>query len=197
MRVSLFIIAIIPVGLALFQTYVSGSGNKTKVQQYNVVRLGNDFEVRYYPSAMMATIQSSEKSYKAIGRKGYTKLVNFIFGNNSRKQKITMTAPIHMQVNATSSSMCFVMPSIYNKGNIPQPIDPDVMITLSPNEYVAAIKFSGYANDEKINYYIEKLKQSLKENSITYTGDFSFLGYSPPYQLFDRKNEVIVNINWH
>jgi hypothetical protein len=197
MRVPLLIIAILPVGLALFQTYLSGTGNKTNVQSYNLIRLGGDYEIRYYPSAMMATIQSSEKSYKALSRAGFGKLANFIFGNNSRKQKIAMTTPVHLQVNADSSSICFVMPSMYNKENIPQPIDPKVLITYSPNEYVAAVKFSGFANDEKINYYIKILKQSLKENSITYTGDFSFLGYSPPYQLFDRKNEVIVNINWH
>ena len=64
-------------------------------------------------------------------------------------------------------------------------------------EYVAAIEFGGYASDEDIRLYTKKLAKTLNEKSISYYGDFQYLGYNTPYQLFGRRNEIIVSVNWY
>lgn len=61
---------------------------------------------------------------------------------------------------------------------------------------MAAIQFGGYADDEKIKKYATQLELDLKENGIEYFGNFRFLGYNAPYQVLDRKNEIIVSIQW-
>ena len=61
---------------------------------------------------------------------------------------------------------------------------------------MAVLKFGGYANDEKIARYTEKLKMALEAKGISYSGNFRFLGYNPPYQFIGRKNEIIVSVNW-
>jgi hypothetical protein len=62
-------------------------------------------------------------------------------------------------------------------------------------EYVAVIQFGGFANTSSINKHKAQLKQLLDKRGISYFGNFRFLGYNPPYQLFGRRNEVIVSLN--
>ena len=100
-----------------------------------------------------------------------------------------------MDINDTASSMSFVMPAEYHEGNLPQPNDSVVKIETSKDEYVAAMKFGGFASDKHIREYTQKLEAALKANSIPYYGHFRFLGYNPPFQLFGRKNEIIVSVN--
>lgn len=181
--------------LLLFQVYTTMSINTTQTQPYKVIRVEKDFEIRFYPAATMATITSSAKSYKELGSSGFSKLAGYIFGGNSTQQKIAMTAPVYMDVNDTVSSMSFVMPSEYNKDNLPKPNNSEVKIVTTADEYVAAITFGGFASTQDINENIEKLENALKANSISYYGNFRYLGYNPPYQLFGRKNEIIVSVN--
>ena len=42
--------------------------------------------------------------------------------------------------------------------------------------------------------YQEKLKLVLKTENIPHTNQFYFFGYNPPYEIFNRKNEVIVEL---
>jgi hypothetical protein len=178
------------------QTYVAMSTNKTETQSYKVIQTGVDFEIRFYPGVTIATITSEAKSYKELGNSGFRKLAHYIFGGNQEKRQIAMTTPVHMDINDTLSTMSFVMPSNLNKDNLPQPDNSQVQIKNVPDEYVAAIKFGGFASDKDIKLHTEKLAAALKTNGISNDGHFRFLGYNPPYQLFGRRNEVIVKVDW-
>ncbi|MEI6410700.1 MAG: heme-binding protein [Bacteroidota bacterium] len=171
------------------------SSNKAETQTYKVVQTEPNFEIRFYPAVTMATITSSAKSYKELGNSGFRKLAAYIFGGNEAKRQISMTTPVHMDINDTASSMSFVMPLEFNKDNLPKPNDSNVEIKTTTDEYVAVITFGGFASDKKIKFYQDKLETELRRNSISYYGNFRFLGYNPPYQLFGRKNEVIVNVD--
>lgn len=169
---------------------------KTEEQKYRVVHSDAGFEVRFYPSATLATVYTSAKSYKELSGPGFRKLAGYIFGDNSTDTKISMTSPVHMDINNSQSSMSFVMPSSYTEEKLPAPDDKDVKIEKTPDEYVAAIKFGGYASDEDIITYSEKLKKLLTEKGIVYYGNFRYLGYDPPFKPFGRRNEIIVSVKW-
>jgi hypothetical protein len=109
---------------------------------------------------------------------------------------IAMTSPVHMDVSDAGSTMSFVMPSEYSAKSLPRPKDPAVRIMNTEYEYVAAIRFGGYATDQDRKIYTEKLKNLLKEHSITALGHYRFLGYDPPYQRTDRRNEIVVTVQW-
>ena len=51
-------------------------------QKYRLVQSEEEFEIRHYPSAMMATVYSSAKSYRQISAPGFRTLAGFIFGGN-------------------------------------------------------------------------------------------------------------------
>ena len=107
-----------------------------------------------------------------------------------------MTSPVHMDINDSVSTMSFVMPSSYNEENLPKPNDPNVQIQKAADEYVAVIRFGGYASDKDLVFYSNKLQDLLKEKGITSYENARFLGYNPPFQLVDRRNEIIVSVNW-
>jgi len=186
---------IIPITL-LLQSSLIMSANKTEEQKYSLVRQYKDFEIRFYPSATIATITSDAKTYRDLSGPGFQKLAGYIFGGNESDTKISMTAPVQMDINDTVSTMSFVMPSAYTKENLPKPNDPNVKIKNTADEYVAVIRFSGYASDEDLKFYSEKLQSLLKENGIISSGNYRFLGYNSPYQFIGRRNEVIVAVDW-
>ncbi len=170
--------------------------NKTEEQKYTLILKENDFEIRFYHATTIATIKSNAKSYKELSNLGFNKLAGYIFGGNESKTSISMTSPVHMDINDTASSMSFVMPSAYNESNLPKPNDPNVIIKKTADEYVAALRFGGYASDGDLKFYSQKLENLLREKGITTIGNYRFLGYNPPFQPIGRRNEIIVRINW-
>ena len=191
----LFVIVIILI-IVLFQSFIIMPANKTEEQKYSLVRKYDDFEIRFYPSATIATINSNAKTYRDLSGPGFQKLAGYIFGGNEANTKISMTTPVQMDINDTVSTMSFVMPSAYTKENLPKPNDPDVEIKNTKEEYVAVIRFSGYASDKDLKLYSEKLQSLLKENGITSFGNYRFLGYNSPFQFAGRRNEIIVEVDW-
>jgi hypothetical protein len=193
--IIIFVIAVIAV-IFLFQSFIIMPTNKTEEQKFSLVRKYKDFEIRFYPSATIATINSNAKTYRDLSGPGFRKLAGYIFGGNEANSKISMTTPVQMDINDSVSTMSFVMPSAYTKENLPKPNDPNVQIKNTADEYVAVIRFSGYASDKDLKFYSEKLQNLLKENGITSFGNYRFLGYNPPYQFIGRRNEIIVAVYW-
>jgi hypothetical protein len=194
---KVFIITVIVlIGIfILFQIYTIISINKTETQSYKLIRKEEIFEIRYYPAATMAMISSTSKSYRDLGSSGFGKLAKFIFGGNSEKKQIAMTSPVRMDIGKTKSTMAFVLPASYNQTNVPKPNDSSVDIVTSEPEYVAVIQFGGFGSNESINEHKKMLENDLKKKGLSYYGNFRYLGYNPPYQLFGRRNEVIVALN--
>jgi len=196
MKTFIVLTAIVIVTIVLFQSFTLMSTNKTEEQKYTVILNDKDFEIRFYPSATIATINSNAKTYKELSGPGFRKLAGYIFGGNETNTSISMTSPVHMNINDSGSSMSFVMPSSYNQENLPKPNDPNVFIQKTPEEYVAVIQFGGYASDKDLVFYSEKLQGILKEKGITSYGHARYLGYNPPFQVVNRRNEIIVSVNW-
>ena len=196
MKTLIVVVAIAFFIVVIFQSFTLMSANRTEEQKYTVILKEKDFEIRFYPSATVATIKSNAKTYKDLSGPGFRKLAGYIFGGNETNTSISMTSPVHMDINNSGSSMSFVMPSAYNEKNLPKPNDPDVLIQKTPDEYVAVIRFGGFASDKDLIFYSEKLYDILEERNITPSGHARFLGYNPPYQLVDRRNEIIIPVDW-
>lgn len=194
-KMTIAIIAVFLI-LVVFQSFMVASTNNTEKQAYKVIKKEEGFEIRYYPPATFATIQSSAKNYRELSGNGFRKIAGYIFGNNESSSKIAMTTPVHMDISNEGSSMSFVMPSAYDINTLPRPNDANVQLHQTPGEYVAAIAFGGFANDASIKKYAAELEKALGNKGIKSIGHFRYLGYNPPYQLVGRKNEVIVTVEW-
>jgi effector-binding domain-containing protein len=90
--------------------------------------------------------------------------------------------------------MMFLVPKEFNKESLPKPDQAEIQFREEPAKTVAVIRFGGWANDEKIKIHKNKLIDLLEKNHIKHTNRFYFLGYNPPFETFNRKNEVIVEL---
>ena len=188
--ILLGIIAIVFVGIQLFSLK---SQKNIETYSYVVNKKYDQFEIRSYKATLFTSVKLSSKKYKEASSKGFSILAGYIFGNNNRNEKIAMTSPVSMSLK-DSTTMMFMVPKKFDKETLPQPNQSQIVFTEEPAKTVAAISFKGWANDEKIETYKQQLKLALDKQGITYTNRFYFLGYNAPYEVFNRKNEVIVEL---
>lgn len=195
MKTALFIILGILVIAVFAQAGIVQNAEKTEQQKYELIKQDGPVEIRFYPSAIMASVTVTGE-YKQTSGKGFRILASYIFGSNSEEEKIAMTAPVHMEQKDDGYRMSFVMPSGYDTSMLPVPDDSQIQIHQSEEVYTASIRFGGYASDDKIELYKQKLIEYLDQKSISYEEPFTYLGYNPPYQTVNRRNEVMIRINY-
>ena len=132
-------------------------------------------------------------NYRKTSSKGFSVLAGYIFGGNDKEEKIAMTSPVAMSLK-DSTTMLFLVPKKYTRDNLPVPNDSSIEFKDIPEKKVAAISFSGWANDLKIAAFKKNLITALNIKGIEYTDNFYFLGYNAPMEVFNRKNEIIVEL---
>lgn len=182
------------VGVLGSQLYINYSVNKTEQQKYKVLYKEGSFEIRYYPKTVMASVSMNVNKYKDLSGSGFQVLAGYIFGSNQNKKEIAMTSPVHMDMGDTMSTMSFVMPSEYSLEDLPQPNNQNISLHESKEEYTVSIEFGGFATDKILDDKTNELKNWVNLNSMPVDGNYRFLGYNPPYQMLDRRNEVIVTL---
>lgn len=193
---TILIIVLGILSVAIFvQAYVVQSTEDTEQQAYEVIETEGQFEIRYYPSAVMASVHVAG-DYGSSSGNGFRILAGYIFGSNSEEQKIAMTAPVHMQDGPDGYQMSFVMPAGFDTTNLPLPDNGQIRIHNSAPAYTATVRFDGFANDEKIEAHKKELVKYLDGKGLSYSEPFVYLGYNPPYQVVDRRNEVMVKITY-
>lgn len=175
--------------------FVKNSVSEIESHQYEVLKRFDGFEIRKYEEALFSSVILNSSSYNEISSNGFRQLAGYIFGGNSNNQKIAMTSPVIMELDEMSKMM-FMVPSEYQQGDLPTPNNPNIFFENKPAVVVAAIRFGGWANDQKIERNLQILKEFLVKNKIPFKDNFSFLGYNPPYDVINRRNEIIVEVEW-
>ena len=160
---------------------------------YVVKKKYKQFEIRSYEATLFTSVKLSTKGYKNSSSKGFSILAGYIFGNNDRNEKISMTSPVSMSLE-DSMTMMFMVPKEFNKDMLPKPNQSGIEFKEEPAKTFAAIRFSGWANDTKIETYKQNLTAALDAEGISYTNRFYFFGYNAPYEVFNRINEVLVEL---
>ena len=196
MKIALIIIGVVVLLVAVFQIAVAVSTNRTERHRYRLIKQDGDVEIRFYPEAVLATVVSPDGTYRGSANRNFGRLAGYIFGGNKKAEKIAMTSPVHMELGTNGSRMSFVMPSKYQQADLPPPNDTGVTLHGVSSEYVAALRFDGFASDATIQAKRDALARILDAKSIRHKGNFRFLGYNPPFQWFGRRNEVVVGVDW-
>ena len=192
-KILIIILTILLSGFIISQIYAMNSRKEIESYPYKLVKKYPDFEIRTYESSLFNSVKLPYSSYKESSRKGFSILAGYIFGSNEKNEKIAMTSPVMMSIE-DSMTMHFLVPKKYTEETLPSPTNKQVELTKIPAKTVAVISFKGWADDEKIEKYKQQLIQHLKEEKIEYKGPFFFLGYNPPFELLNRRNEVMVEI---
>ena len=163
-----------------------------ETQKYDVVLKDNNFEIRYYPSVIKAKVISENGA-----NNNFMKLFKYISGNNSNNEKIAMTTPVYLSKEDNINSIEFVMPAKHNMDNISKPNDENIKIYESKAGHYASVRFSGWGNRKKIKNYSNILYDKLNVLDIKHIGSPYFVSYNSPYKVFNRRNEVMVKIEYN
>ena len=193
MKTLLITLAVAAVLFIVAQAFIMRSTSKTESHAYTVLQSYSDFEIRKYQPALFSYVVMQSADYKTMSGQGFRTLAGYIFGGNQKNQQISMTSPVTMTM-ADSVTMKFKIPEGMDLENMPQPNDPNVRFAAEPEKTVAAITFDGWATDDRIAEFTQKLQDLLTKNNIAYTGNFSYLGYNPPYEIVNRRNEIVVEV---
>lgn len=193
MKTVLIILSVIFLVFLGTQIYFMSEQKNIETYQYRTVKEFDKFEIRAYEASLFTSVELVSPKYEEASNKGFSVLANYIFGGNKKNEKIAMTSPVAMSLEDTTTMM-FMVPKKYNKETLPEPDESRVKFKEEPAKTVAAIAFGGWANDEKIKKYKNLLIAALKAKGIAYQDKFYFLGYNAPYEVFNRKNEIIVEL---
>jgi len=169
------------------------SNQRIEEYPYEVINTYQSFEIRRYEEALFTSIRLNSTSYKQGSSKGFSILANYIFGGNDRKQRIAMTSPVTMTLEDNMRVM-FMIPNSLERDDMPLPNDRLIDFILEPKKTLAVVTFGGWASDKKIAKYKSRLTEALSNEGIQYENKFFIFGYNPPYELFNRRNEVAVEI---
>jgi hypothetical protein len=194
MNILIYIsIGVISIG-AFSQIKTNKSVRESESPNYEIIESFDAFEIRKYPEMIMASTELGAGKYSNNSSKGFRIVAGYIFGGNEEKKQIAMTSPVISSIG-DNMKMSFVMPKEYDLDQLPNPNNEKVKIQIEKEKTIAIITFGGFANDSDIKYYTNKLKLLLKESGIDNTGQVFFYGYNPPYQLFNRTNEIAIALN--
>ncbi len=172
-----------------------------------------DFEVRSYPALVAAQVSVTGTRDEASNA-GFKLLAGYIFGGNTRKQSIAMTAPV-VQAQAGNETIAmtapviqsgvagqsgawtvrFIMPSAYTMDTLPTPKDPKVQLLPLPPARFAAVMFSGLAREADVALRTAELTAYMTQHALQPTGPPALARYNPPWTpWFMRRNEVLIPI---
>lgn len=173
-----------------------------------VIKDGN-FEIRDYDPVIVAEVEISGDMRRA-GNSGFRPLADYIFGNNTSRAKIDMTAPVTRvksdkiamtaPVTRTASSddawtVSFVMPTEWTMQTLPVPNNPDVTLREVPSEMLATVKFSGIGRERVFTQKQAALEAWIEEQGYEKAGPARYAGYDAPYVPGPfRRNEVMIPV---
>ena len=176
---------------------------------YKVIQSEQNIEIRQYEPMIIAEVEVDGKREGAIGD-GFRLIADYIFGNNTVKrdiamtapvqqqesQKIAMTAPVQQQSTGKSWRMSFVMPSKYSMDSLPVPNNNRVRLKEILTKKFVVIEFSGTNSNENVTEHENQLMNYIEENQIKINDSPKYAFYNPPWSLpFLRRNEVMIEIN--
>ena len=193
MKIVLIVLGVLALAFVAVQIFALRSQKNIETYPYTVIKTYDKFEVRSYEASLFTSVKLSTSEYKKASSKGFSILAGYIFGGNKTNEKIAMTSPVSMSLE-DSMTMMFMVPRHLKKENLPEPNQSQIEFREEPAKVIAAIRFGGWANEKRIASYKKKLIAALDAEGIAYHDRFHFLGYNPPFEVFNRRNEVIVEL---
>ena len=178
---------------------------------YKIIQSEQNIEIRQYEPMIIAEVEVDGKREDAI-RDGFRLLADYIFGNNTvqqvismtapvqqkENQKIAMTAPVQQQSMGKSWRMSFVMPSKYKLDSLPVPNNNRVRLKKNLTKKFVVIEFSGTNSNENVTKHENLLMNYIEANQINIIGLPKYAFYNAPWTLpFLRRNEVMIEIKQH
>jgi hypothetical protein len=169
---------------------------QTEQPDFALVSADEDFELRDYPSLVVAEVSHSGSRERASGA-SFRRLAAYIFAQDrpAGGEKIAMTAPVLQDETQPGEwRMRFVMPSKYTLETLP-PAPADIALTQMPARRMAAIRFSGNGGGRDLALMEARLRDWMMGQGLMPAGEAEFAFYDAPMVPGPlRRNEVLIPV---
>jgi hypothetical protein len=188
---------------------VVGIRSGTEEPHYTVVETLGALQIREYGPRIAAetTVTGNELSSRSDG---FRRLAGYIFGGNSSRASIAMTAPVAQSTSQTIAMTApvvqdqtapgewrirFFMPANYTLDTLPRPNDPAVHIVSVPPQTYGVYRYTGSIDAAATETARRELLRLLQGSGWSPTGEPVSWFYDPPWTLpFLRRNEAAVTV---
>jgi len=188
----------------------------TEQQPYTLIDTYPGFELRSYPAHVVAEVDV-ETAFDDAGNAAFRTLASYIFGANTSRRKLAMTAPVTQQASggaaegpgeqlamtapvtqqraSTGHTVAFVLPAHVSLATAPVPEDPRIRVVEKPATTTAVVSFSGRGGRTSFQRHVEGLLAALERAAFTPRGEPRYARFNPPITpgLF-RHNEVQIDV---
>ena len=166
--------------LGVSSLLVAKSAMAIEKAKYTVLEKEDDFEIRQYDPQIVAET-FVEGDLEEVGNEGFRRLYAYISGENTKKQSISMTAPVGQEAGSEKIAMTapvkqekkdnqwritFLMPAEYTLETLPEPNDTRVILKQEPGRLMAAVKYSGTWSEEGYEENKALLEEYIQKRGI-------------------------------
>jgi hypothetical protein len=176
---------------------------------YKVLKSEGSIELREYAPYFIAKT-SIAGSYRQSTKEGFNRLAGYIFGSNTTKtslamtapvtqertsEKLAMTAPVTQEQQGENWVMTFTMPAGYTLESLPTPLDSRVTLEAVPGHLEVVYRFSGTFSDAELPAHSTTLLAWAQQSGYRPISSARLAGYNPPWTPpFMRRNEVQIAV---
>jgi effector-binding domain-containing protein len=206
MKLLLITVLLVVVAWSLFGYFSS----RVEQTEYSVLKKTDNYEIRNYPAHLVAET-TVKGSYRESLQQGFRIVAGYIFGGNTKKESISMTAPVVEQENkgqsiamtspvmtnieGESHTISFGMPRSYTLKTLPTPNDSRVTIVEIPAKKMAVKRFTMWRTYTSVQSKKQELLSALSKDKITAIGEPQYAGYNAPWTPpWMMRNEVLIEV---
>jgi len=180
--------------------------NGLECPEFELLSKSENIEIREYKTSQWVSTNMKNGHQDDLTKTGFWRLYNYITGKNDKNLKIDMSAPVLFKINAAVPfsqedeiyTMSFFLGyKFQNEETSPAPLPSEegVFLNKLESKKYAVISFSGYSNQRKQEENLRILGSYLIKNQIKFNNShYFFAGYDAPFRLFNRHNEVWVEL---
>lgn len=190
--------------IALFIIIYTNISMALEEPKYQILKSNNNYEIREYNDRLAVEVTYSNED------SGFRYLFNYISGENTTSEKVSMTVPVTQSVKIDMTApvtqskkdgklvMQFYLPSKFTINTAPKPTNPKVSLVVLEGDIYAVIKYSGRATDKNFQKHYKELKEYLIKDNINFVEPAIKSTFDGPFTLpILRRNEVMMKINYN
>ncbi len=200
--------------ILLMLSQLPAVGMAIEEPKFEILAERESYEVRAYDPYIVAEV-SVTGGFEDAGNDAFRILADYIFGNNTGDEEMSMTAPVDSRADDTGTKMAmtapvlstgaeeggqrfryaFVMERKYTLESLPKPRDQRIRLREIPTRTVAVRRYSGFWSESNYEKNRIALLEALQRDGVRIIGNPYLARYNPPFMpWFLRRNEVIVEI---
>lgn len=162
--------------------------------KYLILKKTANYEVRKYDPFIVVEGTGDKLS----GSGGFNDVTGYIFGKNSKTEKIPMTTPVFTeasdhQTKLSNVSIQVVLPSDKTMNSLPDPESDAIRLRNVEGGTAAVVKFSGRPSEELVAQKEKALRSSLMKDGLKPRSGYLLARYNDPRtKSFVMRNEVLI-----